>query len=41
MRYVFARLYGFTLGRTFRQLPEQACEDAASTLVIHSAAYYS
>jgi len=34
MRYVFARLYGFTLGRTFRQLPEQACQDAASMLVI-------
>jgi hypothetical protein len=33
-RYIFARLYGYTLWRSFRNAPEQACQDAITQFVI-------
>jgi hypothetical protein len=33
-RYVFARLYGYMLGRSFRNTPEQACQDAITPYMI-------
>jgi hypothetical protein len=34
IRYLFARLYGYSLGRSFRNDPEQACRDAITGFMI-------
>lgn len=33
-RYMFARLYGYALGRSYRNDPEQACQDAITPFMI-------
>jgi hypothetical protein len=32
--YIFARLYGYTLGRRYRNTPPQACQDAITWFMI-------
>ena len=32
--YIFARLYGYTLGRSFRNGPTEACQDAITQFMI-------
>jgi len=32
--YVFARLYGYMLGRTYRNTPDEACRDAITPYMI-------
>lgn len=34
VRYVFARCYGYTLGRSFRNGPAEACQDAITQFMI-------
>lgn len=34
LRYIFARLYGYTLGRSFRNGPTEACQDAITQFMI-------
>ena len=34
LRYIFARLYGYTLGRSFRNGPAEACRDAITQFMI-------
>ena len=34
IRYIFARLYGYTLGRSFRNGPAEACKDAITQFMI-------
>lgn len=34
LRYIFARLYGYTLGRSFRNGPAEACQDAITQFMI-------
>lgn len=34
LRYIFARCYGYTLGRSFRNRPSEACQDAITQFMI-------
>ena len=34
LRYLFARIYGYTLSRSYRNDPDQACQDAITPFMI-------